>query len=143
MEEAARRYIGCPLNVRLKFHTKLDGVGDNELVDVDPVLWPFIHNTVTSLWIEAEVIPGPEPQSESPIRIFIVIWRHKTICIRINPGASVATLKSMVQNKEDILPERQRLCFRGSEMDDDQRLDSYGVNQDSGVFLVTRRACLS
>ena len=84
------------------------------------------------------------PGSDSPqssIRIFVIIWCQKTICVRINAGASVATLKAMVQNKEDIPPGRQRMSFRGSEMDDDERLDSYGVNQDLGVFLIMCRAC--
>lgn len=108
------------------------------------MLWPHIHNTVTSLWIEMDPkgILGPNPQS--PIRIFVVIWSHKTICIRINAGASVAALKAMIQNKVNIQPDRQRLCFRGSEMGDDRRLDSYGINQDSGVFLtgISRGASL-
>jgi len=141
IEEVARRFISCPPYARLKFHTNLNGVGNDEVVDIDPALWPHIHNAVTSLWIEVD----PRPGSDSPqslIRIFVVIWCQKTICVRINARASVATLKAMVQNKEDIPPGRQRVSFRGSEMDDDERLDSYGVSEDSGVFLITRRACL-
>ena len=138
MEEAARRYIGCQPDARLKFLTMLSGVGNDELVDIDPVLWPHIHNTVTSLWVEVESQPW-----KSQIRIFVVIWCNKTICVRVHAGDTVATLKAMIQNKEDIPPDRQRLCFRGSEMSDDERLDSYGVNQDSGVFLIsTSGACL-
>ena len=112
-------------------------------MDIDPGLWPHIHHAISSLWIEVDP-KGMRPGSDSPqssIRIFVIIWCQKTICVRINAGASVATLKAMVQNKEDIPPGRQRMSFRGSEMDDDERLDSYGVNQGSGVFLITRRAC--
>jgi hypothetical protein len=81
-----------------------------------------------SRWILKECGQGPTPPNRSSVSLSL-------------SGASVATLKAMVQNKEDIPPGRQRISFRGREMDDDQRLDSYGVSEDSGVFLITRRAC--
>ncbi|KAF8351712.1 ubiquitin-related domain-containing protein [Amanita rubescens] len=143
IEEVARQRFNYLPEAQLRFHAKID---DNELVEVNAAVWPHMLKTITSLWIEAEGATHrptcncshSKAQSEPLIRIFVITWIGWTIGIRINPGATVGTLKAMIQSKKRIPPDQQRLRFHKDDMDDDETLESYNVGEDSGVVLLLK-----
>ncbi|KAF8351711.1 hypothetical protein F5887DRAFT_590 [Amanita rubescens] len=133
IEEVARQRFNCPPEAQLRFHAKIDD--NDELVEVDAVVWPHMRQFITCLWIEAEGETSQhicncsqsKAQSEPLIRIFVITWTGWTIGIKINLSATVGTLKAMIQSEQDIPPYQQRLRFRGDDMDDDETLESYNV----------------
>ena len=63
----------------------------------------------------------------------------KTISCEMNPSqATVADLKLLIQDKEGIPPDQQRLVFAGAQLEDGRYLDEYQIMSDSVVHLVLR-----
>ena len=62
----------------------------------------------------------------------------KYLVLVIGPGHTVARLKATIHQKEGILPDQQRLIFRGSQLEDDDTLDQLGIKKGSTIHLVLR-----
>lgn len=50
----------------------------------------------------------------------------------------MAEIKSLIQDKEGIPPDQQRLVFDGRQLEDDRILADYGVKLDSVIHLILR-----
>lgn len=73
------------------------------------------------------------------VQIFISTPSTKTIVIEVNPSTmTVKELKKMIQKREGIDADAQRLIYRGKQMDDQWCLSDYGVENHSTIKLVLR-----
>lgn len=73
------------------------------------------------------------------MQVFIRTLTGKTITISdISSKETVNDLKKIIQNKEGIPPDQQRLCFLGAQMDDDRMLGNYGILNEMTVHLILR-----
>ncbi|KAH9057398.1 ubiquitin-related domain-containing protein, partial [Lactarius vividus] len=73
----------------------------------------------------------------SPI-VFIIFLTGKTLECDVALDRDVLTLKRVIQQKEGISPDEQRLIFRGRQLNDNLKLSSYGVQEEDLLHIVPR-----
>ncbi|KAF9276363.1 hypothetical protein BGZ88_001788 [Linnemannia elongata] len=78
-------------------------------------------------------VPGP-----GEISVHISSFAGRTLAFNCYRCTSVSELKIMIQSKEGILSEDQRLIFEGKQLQDDRTLTSYHIQDLSTLFLLTR-----
>ncbi|XP_052216999.1 polyubiquitin-B-like [Dreissena polymorpha] len=69
------------------------------------------------------------------IKIFVRIVTGKTINLEVEPTASIANVKAMIQDKQGIPPDQQRLIFKGNELEDNCYLSTYSIQRDSTLHV--------
>lgn len=62
----------------------------------------------------------------------------KTVSVQVTPDTTVLGLKELLQDKEGIPPDQQRLIFDGQNLGDGFLLTDYGVGCDASLHLVLR-----
>jgi hypothetical protein len=72
------------------------------------------------------------------IQLFVKTMTGKTITFTPTLDATVAELKLMVQEKEGIPPDQQRLVFGGEQLEDSDSLRSRGIGKECTIHLVLR-----
>jgi ubiquitin len=85
--------------------------------------------------------PYVRPRPRSPptsLKLFVKTLTGKTITVEVHPSATTEDLKGAIQDKEDIDLEQQRLIFAGHQIQDDRKLSSYNILNESTIHLVPR-----
>jgi hypothetical protein len=98
MELAARHFFSIPSIGPLNFFTKF---ADDELVQIDPEVWPYIYETVTSIWVEAVGTPASVQSPQVGQRpIFGNKGRKPVICLYPPTPISINVCLSLVNSWE-------------------------------------------
>ncbi|XP_052216998.1 polyubiquitin-like [Dreissena polymorpha] len=69
------------------------------------------------------------------IKIIVRMVTGKTINLEVEPSASIANVKAMIQVKEGFPSNQQRLMFKGNELEDHHYLSSFNIQRDSTLHL--------
>ncbi|MGN0523932.1 MAG: ubiquitin-like protein [Eubacterium sp.] len=70
------------------------------------------------------------------MQIFVKTPESKHITLEVEPTDRIEDVKVKIQDKENILPEHQRLFFSGTELEDGNTLQDYSIQKDSTLQLV-------
>ena len=88
--------------------------------------------------LSLEQLQDALPLALRPMRIFAKTLTGRTIEIHTAEGWTVGQLKFRIQLVEGIPPDQQRLIFAGTQLQDEETMESYNIRTDSVLHLILR-----
>ncbi|KAL7057123.1 hypothetical protein AAHC03_025629 [Spirometra sp. Aus1] len=72
------------------------------------------------------------------MQIFVMNLKGRTITLRVKPSTTTEEVKKMIEDRDGISPEMQRLVFESKQLENGRTLEDYNVQKESTLHLLPR-----